>query len=204
MVPYKRINLVADAFTRLGDRKLVIIGEGPQMAAIKALAGPNIQIMGYQPAEIVHDYMQRARAFVFAAEEDFGIVPVEAQACGTPVICFGRGGATETVVEGVTGMFFESQTVESLIEAILDFEAVDVWDHMAIRKSAERFSVGRFRRQFSAIVESEWLNFCRNRAAASMLSAVDAPPEGLRPRSAPNALPQGDLEYETEPSQLLA
>ncbi len=203
MVPYKKINLIADAFTRLGDRKLVIIGEGPQMAAIQAVAGPNVQILGYQSAEVVRDYMQRARAFVFAAEEDFGIAPVEAQACGTPVICFGRGGATESVIEGTTGIFFQKQTVESLIEAIFDFESMPSWDYDAIRASAERFSASRFRKQLSVLVEAEWLAFSRNRLAA-MESGIGLMPGALRSRSAPKVLAREDVVDSVESSPMSA
>jgi UDP-N-acetylmuramyl pentapeptide phosphotransferase/UDP-N-acetylglucosamine-1-phosphate transferase/glycosyltransferase involved in cell wall biosynthesis len=203
MVPYKKINLIADAFTRLGDRKLVVIGEGPQMDAIQAVAGPNVQILGFQPFDVVRDYMQRARAFVFAAEEDFGIAPVEAQACGTPVICFGRGGATESVIEGVTGTFFQKQTVESLIEAIFDFEQIPSWDHNAIRASAERFSISHFRKQFSVLVEAEWLAFARNRLAA-MEAGIGLTPGVLRSRSAPKILATDDVDDDIESSPMSA
>ena len=98
MVPYKKIDLIIESFNQMPNKKLVVIGDGPDFEKIKAKAGSNIQILGYQPFEILKDYMQRAKAFVFAAEEDFGITPVEAQACGTPVIAFGKGGALETVI----------------------------------------------------------------------------------------------------------
>jgi UDP-N-acetylmuramyl pentapeptide phosphotransferase/UDP-N-acetylglucosamine-1-phosphate transferase/glycosyltransferase involved in cell wall biosynthesis len=203
MVPYKKINLIADAFTRLGDRKLVIIGEGPQMAAIQEVAGANVRIMGYQSFDVVKDYMQRARAFVFAAEEDFGIAPVEAQACGTPVICFGRGGATESVIEGGTGIFFQKQSVESLIEAIFDFEQIPAWDHDAIRANAERFSAARFRKQFSVLVEAEWLAFSRNRLAA-LESGIGLTPGSLRSRSAPKVLAIDGMSEDVESSPMSA
>src|SRR5207249_4044528 len=99
-VPYKRISLIVEAFRSMPHRKLVVIGDGPDMPKLKALAAPNIQLLGWQPAAVLRDYLQRARAFVFAAEEDFGIAPVEAQACGTPVIAFGSGGVTESVRPG--------------------------------------------------------------------------------------------------------
>jgi glycosyltransferase involved in cell wall biosynthesis len=104
------------------------------------------------------DAMQRARAFVFAAEEDFGIVPVEAQACGTPVIAFGRGGATETVIPGVTGLLFPEQTVESIRAAVLEAEA-RVFDPRVIRRHAEGFSAGRFRREFGDYIDEQWKLF---------------------------------------------
>jgi len=104
--------------------------------------------------------MQRAKAFVFAAEEDFGIVPVEAQACGTPVVAYGKGGVLETVLDGVTGLFFKEQTVKSLIEAIERFEeTADNFDPVRIRKNAERFSAERFRGEFSEFVNKAWDEF---------------------------------------------
>lgn len=97
MVPYKKMDLIVEAFSRMPDKKLVVIGDGPDFGKIKSKATNNITLLGYQPFGVLKDYMQKAKAFVFAAEEDFGITPVEAQACGTPVIAFGKGGALETV-----------------------------------------------------------------------------------------------------------
>lgn len=96
MVPYKRMDLIVEAFANMPDKKLVVIGDGSEMPKIKKKAAANIEILGYQPDQVLHDYMRRAKAFVFAAEEDFGITPVEAQACGTPVIAYGKGGVLET------------------------------------------------------------------------------------------------------------
>lgn len=92
LVPYKRIDLIVEAFSEMPNRKLVVIGDGPEMQKIKSKAKTNIEILGYQPDSVMQEYMRNAKAFVFAAEEDFGIIPVEAQACGTPVIAFGKGG----------------------------------------------------------------------------------------------------------------
>jgi glycosyltransferase involved in cell wall biosynthesis len=158
MVPYKRMDLIVEAFAQMPHRKLVVIGDGPDMPKVRAKAGPNITLLGYQPFEVLRDHMRRARAFVFAAEEDFGIAPVEAQACGTPVIAFGRGGATETVVPGETGVFFQEQSVKSLIEAVERFERLS-FDPLRVRQNAERFSAERFRREFAALVEREWDRF---------------------------------------------
>jgi glycosyltransferase involved in cell wall biosynthesis len=153
LVPYKRVDLIVEAFTATPERRLVVIGDGPEMAAIRAKAGPNVTIMGYQPFEVLKDYMERARAFVFAAEEDFGIVALEAQACGTPVIAFGKGGSLETVVPigepHPTGVYFPRQTAASLLETIDRFER----QHgeitpAACRANAERFSAHTFRRAF--------------------------------------------------------
>jgi glycosyltransferase involved in cell wall biosynthesis len=104
--------------------------------------------------------MQKAKAFIFAAEEDFGIVVVEAQACGTPVIGFGKGGALETIVEGKTGLFFREQTIESLKEAVQRFEQVS-FDPAVIRTHAERFSAERFRREFAELVYGHWEQFSK-------------------------------------------
>jgi glycosyltransferase involved in cell wall biosynthesis len=158
MVPYKRIDLIVEAFSQMPDRRLVVIGDGPEMPKVRAKAGPNVTLLGYQPFEVLRDYMQRAKAFVFAAEEDFGIAPVEAQACGTPVIAFGKGGAAETVVAGETGVFFQDQNVSSLIKAIEEFEKLS-FNPLRVRKNAERFSSERFRREFAALIEREWSRF---------------------------------------------
>jgi glycosyltransferase involved in cell wall biosynthesis len=123
MVPYKRIDLIVEAFSRMPEYELRVIGEGPDFEKIKDKAGPNVKMLGYQSFEVLKEQMQKARAFVFAAEEDFGIAPVEAQACGTPVIAFGKGGVTETVIEGETGVFYDAQTVESLQAGVREFEA---------------------------------------------------------------------------------
>jgi glycosyltransferase involved in cell wall biosynthesis len=157
MVPYKRIDLIVETFNATPHRKLVVIGDGPEMAAIRAKAGPNVTILGYQPFKVLKDHMQRARAFVFAAEEDFGIVALEAQACGTPVIAFGKGGALETVVPvgeaHPTGVYFARQTVVSMLDAIDRFERQrDQITPAACRANAERFSAAVFRRAFMAEV----------------------------------------------------
>ena len=147
MVPYKRIDLIVEAFSSTPERKLVVIGDGPEMPRIRRLAGPNVSFLGYQKTAVLKDYLQRARAFVFAAEEDFGIMPLEAQACGTPVIAFGRGGVLETVVgqsETPTGVFFYSQTVPSLLDAIRYFETLLIKPETC-RKWAESFSAASFR-----------------------------------------------------------
>lgn len=160
LVPYKRVDLIVEAFARMSDRRLIVIGDGPEMARVRAKAASNVTILGHQPSEVVRDCMQHARAFVFAAEEDFGIAPVEAQACGTPVIAFGRGGATETIISGRTGILFPEQTTESLSDGVREFEAVaPSFDRFLLRRNAERFSPVRFRREFATLVEREWKSF---------------------------------------------
>lgn len=158
MVPYKRIDLIIEAFSRMPEKRLVVIGDGPELEKLKRLARKNVEIMGQQSGEVLRRKMQRARAFVFAAEEDFGIVPIEAQACGTPVIAYGKGGVRETIrTRGreKTGVFFQHQTAESLCEAIREFESIEpTISPETCRRNAERFSPERFREEFMREVES--------------------------------------------------
>jgi glycosyltransferase involved in cell wall biosynthesis len=142
LVAYKRIDLAVQAFTKLGKR-LVIIGDGPDRARLEAMAGPTVEFLGRAADEIVTEKMATCRAYVFPGSEDFGIVPVEAQACGKPVIAFRDGGALETVVEGKTGVFFDRPDAESLTGAVRDLEARE-WNPRRIRRNAERFSTERF------------------------------------------------------------
>lgn len=157
MVPYKKIDLIVEAFAAMPDKKLIVIGTGPDFDKIKAKAGPNVTLMGYQPFEVLRDHMQRARAFVFAAEEDFGIAPLEAQACGTPVIAFAKGGALETVVDGISGVFFDTQNIESLRDAVRRFETLS-WNAAKIRDNAIRFGAQRFQKEFQDYVQKN-LNY---------------------------------------------
>jgi len=163
LVPYKRIDLIVEAFSRMPDKKLIVIGDGPDEKKVCAKAKANIRILSYQPVETVRDYMQRARAFVFMAEEDFGIAPVEAQACGTPVIAYGKGGLIETIIPGETGLLFPTQSSASMMQAVAAFESDRCsFDPERIRKNAERFSAERFRKEFTEQVEREWAQFSRN------------------------------------------
>jgi glycosyltransferase involved in cell wall biosynthesis len=170
LVPYKQVALIVDAFCQMPDRKLVVVGDGPELTRLRKSAAPNVQLLGYQPTPALVDLMQRARAFIFAAQEDFGIAPVEAQACGTPVIAFGRGGALETVCgldqPQPTGIFFDEQTPAAVIQAVVHFEENSGRiSPQACRANAERFTTERFRREFSAFVGSHWEDFCRNHGA---------------------------------------
>jgi len=169
IVPYKRVDIIVEAFIRLG-LPLMVVGEGPELKKIKRLARRNIEFMGYLNEDVLRLYMQKARAFVYAAEEDFGIAPVEAQACGVPVIAYGKGGVAETVVpfQGAkrsrvktpTGIFFYEQTPGALMDAIKEFMAVeDRFNPYEIRKNAERFSIERFRREFKHFVEEKASEF---------------------------------------------
>ena len=164
LVPYKRIDLIVDAFAAMPNKKLIVIGDGSEMSKIKSKATTNVEILGFQPNEIMRDYMKNAKAFVFAAEEDFGITPVEAQACGTPVIAFGKGGSLETIrpygVNKPTGVFFAEQTVPSLIDAINLFE--NIFDKITpenCRENALRFSVDIFKDTFSKYIDEKWSEF---------------------------------------------
>lgn len=147
MVPYKKIKLIVEAFNEMPDKKLVVIGEGPEFAKTKAIAKDNITMMGYQPYEVLKEKMQHAKAFVFAAEEDFGITPIEAQACGTPVIAYGKGGALETIKENETGIFFYQQDVESVVDAVTRLESLSVIEPQKCRENAERFAIRRFKKE---------------------------------------------------------
>lgn len=159
MVPYKKMDLIVEAFSKMPDRRLLVIGDGPDLGKVKACAGRNIELLGYQPFEVLREHLQKAKAFVFAAEEDFGILPVEAQACGTPVIAFGKGGSLETVrpfqagADHGTGILFPEQTTASLIEAIRNFESLqDKFDGKRIREHALFFHRERFEREFKDFV----------------------------------------------------
>ena len=161
MVPYKKIDLIVEAFAQMPDKKLVVVGDGPDMQKIKSKATSNIEILGYQSNQVMQDHMQRAKAFVFAAEEDFGITPVESQACGTPVIAFGKGGSRETVLSNIdqnpTGVFFDQQNISSVIEAVKFFEKnQDFYLPQICRDNALRFSNQRFELEIEKYVRQKW------------------------------------------------
>lgn len=165
LVPYKRMDLIVQAFSQMPDKKLVVIGDGPEMPKLRALATPNVTLLGYQPFSELKRHMQQAKAFVFAAEEDFGITPVEAQACGTPVIAYGKGGSLETVVDSTdsgkaTGIWFGEQSAESIVQAVLRFESLPVpIDPQVCCTHAKRFSIERFRAEFARYVDQRWSEF---------------------------------------------
>lgn len=161
MVPYKRMAMIAEAFVGMPDKELIMIGDGPEFEKIQNIVGKatNIKLLGYQSDEVLVDHMGRAHAFVFAAEEDFGITPVEAQACGTPVIAYAAGGALETVIASPdpkirTGLFFDSQTVEALKIAVEQFDHLGKFSPETCRANAERFSRQNFIDAFSQVIES--------------------------------------------------
>jgi glycosyltransferase involved in cell wall biosynthesis len=163
LVPYKHADLVIAAFTEMG-LPLLVVGDGPQLEKCRSLAGKNISFLGYQPDANVADLLGRARALVFAAEEDFGIVPVEAQACGTPVIAYGRGGIEDTVIpadgsnwEQASGIFFFKQTPDAIIGAVKQFiEWEKHYSMIVMRQRAELFKEERFKEQISSFVSAKW------------------------------------------------
>jgi glycosyltransferase involved in cell wall biosynthesis len=164
LVPYKHIDLIAETFRQMPDKRLVIIGAGPEAARVRRLCGANVTWLGFQPAEVLRDYMQRCRAFVFAAREDFGITPLEAQACGAPVIAFGEGGAKETIVgpenAEPTGIFFGEQKAASIRSAVMAFEEEPArYKPGRCRNNAQRFSNGRFLKEFRDFVTSSGEEF---------------------------------------------
>jgi glycosyltransferase involved in cell wall biosynthesis len=135
-------------------RRLVIIGQGERLPHLKKIATPNIEFLGYQPDDVVRDHYARCRALVFPGEEDFGLTPVEAQACGRPVVAYAAGGSLETVIEGETGVFFRAHTPESLPEAVDRFERLE-FDPAVIRSHAERFDIEGFALRIRAFVEAK-------------------------------------------------
>lgn len=163
LVPYKRVDLAVAACKEL-DRPLVVIGTGEELNKLKALAGPRTTFAGWQSSEMIRDHLQRCRALLFPGEEDFGIVPLEASACGAPVICLGKGGATETVVDlhqasggQATGVWFAEETLEGLVSAMQVVEKRHrEFDPAACRRQAERFSTARFERQMHDVVHQVW------------------------------------------------
>ncbi len=160
-VPYKRVDLAIAAFNELG-LPLVVIGDGNSRKPLMKTAKPNICFLGQQPDSVVTDHMQRCRGFIFPPEEDFGITPVEAQAAGAPVIAYAKGGQSETVLHQRTGLLFEHQTVDSLVQSVRQLEAsVDQFEASQLRVQAEKFSIVRFQSQFKRYVENAWAHFQR-------------------------------------------
>ncbi|WP_166241158.1 glycosyltransferase [Paenibacillus turpanensis] len=153
LIPYKRVDIVIEAFNAL-KKPLIIIGDGYDRPRLQALAGPTVQLLGELPDEQVNEYFAKCQAFIMPGEEDFGITPLEAQACGRPVIAFRKGGSLETIVEGETGLFFDEQSADHVKKAILDFET-KTFDRQQIRNHAELFSEERFK--------SQMMDFIRHR-----------------------------------------
>lgn len=156
LVPYKKINLLVQAFGMMPEKRLVVIGDGPDYKKIQKMAMPNVTLLGHVSNESVKKYMQQAKAFVFVAEEDFGIAVVEAQACGTPVIAYGKGGALETVMDGVTGLFFREQSIAALTDAINCFEREQhQFKPVIAREHALKFGKERFLCEIKRYIERQ-------------------------------------------------
>jgi glycosyltransferase involved in cell wall biosynthesis len=150
IVPYKKVDLAVGACATLG-RPVKVVGEGRGLEAARAVAGPDAEFLGYLPDEDVAELLSGARALLFGGEEDFGIVPVEAQAAGVPVIAYREGGVQDTVLEGETGVFHAEQTVTSVASAILQFESMQ-FDEYRIRANARRFGSARFRAEMTELL----------------------------------------------------
>ncbi len=157
LVPYKKIKLIVEAFNENG-RPLIVAGGGAELEEIQQIAKKNIQVLGRVSDEKMVELMERARAFVFAAYEDFGIVPVEAMMCGTPVIAFGKGGVKSTVIHGKTGILFNEQKVDSLNEAVKLFESKE-FDADFIAEYAKQFSLQRFEKEIKEFIDEKWQQF---------------------------------------------
>lgn len=154
LVSYKKTQLIVEAFNELPQLKLIVASDGPEFEKLQKIAKSNIEFVGFVDNSRLKSYMQKAKGFVFAAEEDFGIIPVEAQACGTPVIAFGKGGTLETVVENKTGVFFQEQNPQKIKEAIINFEKIE-FDPQTIRAHAMKFSKQRFENEMKGFVEEK-------------------------------------------------
>lgn len=161
MVSYKKIDLIVKAFSKI-DKKLYVIGDGPDFKKIKNIASENIEFLGFHNDEILVEKLQKAQAFIYAAIEDFGILPVEAQACGTPIICLGKGGTKETVIDGLTGVYFENQTIDDILEGIEKFEKnKDTFIPSKIREHSLQFSKQRFEKEIEEFVNKKYDEFKR-------------------------------------------
>ncbi len=173
LVRYKRPDLAVRACNRLG-RKLIVIGDGEELATLQALAGPTVRILGRQPFAVIREHYAKCQALLFPGEEDFGIVPVEAMASGRPVIAYGRGGALETVLPGLSGLHFHEASEEALVQAMLRFERERA-DYVpgVIAAHARRFSRDRFKTEFSALIDQK-------------LAGSGIPARGLDIPSSPN------------------
>lgn len=155
-VPYKKIDLIVEAFKDFGGRKLVLIGDGPDRKKIIPLLSANVEYIGYQTDDKLKEYMQKAKAFIFAAEEDFGIIPVEALSCGTPVIAFNKGGASETILDGESGIHFDEQNISSLRDAILRFEkSENKFDPVSLSIYAKKFDREVFEKNIKEYVQQK-------------------------------------------------
>lgn len=164
MVPYKKMDLIVEAFNKMPDKKLIVIGDGEDFEKIKSNASRNIEFLGYQKSEDLRKYMQKAKAFVFAAEEDFGITVVEAMSCGTPVIALNKGGTAETVEHEKTGILFNNQTPDDIKDAVNLFERKEnLFDPGKLNESVKKYSRDQFEKNIKQFVESKLELFFKNK-----------------------------------------
>ena len=154
LVPYKKIKLIAEAFNEMPNKKLIIVGDGEEYYQIKEIIKPNIEMLGLKNSQELVPLMQKAKAFVYAAIEDFGIVPIEAMSCGTPVVALDDGGTAETVIDGKNGVHFKNQTKEDIIKAVNRFEDMN-FDYKDISLSSQKYSEERFKKEFKSFVEDK-------------------------------------------------
>jgi glycosyltransferase involved in cell wall biosynthesis len=160
MVPYKRIDLIVNAFSKMKDKKLVVIGDGPLKKQLMKSAGSNIEFIEPVPFETLKEYLEKAKGFISAAEEDFGITVVEAMASGTPVIAFNRGGTGESVIDNKTGILFQEQSSESLIEGINKFERrIDSFDVHSIKDYSNKFNRNCFEIKIKEFIAEKMIDF---------------------------------------------
>jgi len=152
LVPYKKTKLIVEAFNEMPNKKLMVIGSGEDLKAIKAIAKTNVTVLGYQDKNLLTHYMQRAKAFVYAAIEDFGIVPIEAMSCGTPVIALSKGGTAETVIDGKNGIHFHEQTKEEIIVAVCRFEK-QPFNLSSISQDAKVYNIKRFQKEVQEFIK---------------------------------------------------
>ena len=194
LVPYKNIDAIVQAFTAMPQRRLVVAGTGPERERLQAMAGPNIEFVGFVPDARLRELMRGAEAFVFAAEEDFGIVPVEVQSEGTPVLALGRGGARETVVAtgpAPTGLFFDRPHPAAITAAVEAFEqSRDLFTRGACHANALRFRTARFEREFKSFVDERFAAFQETLHAGLVVMAAG---QGLVPAGQPGLPDLPDL-----------
>lgn len=153
LVCYKKTDLVVEAFCNMPDKKLIVIGDGKLKSKILEMATPNITVLSHLSFDEFHRYLRKAKGFVFAGEEDFGITVVEAQACGTPVIGYNKGGTSEIIIDKITGVLFDNQTSNDIVNAVNKFEqTIDNFDSYEIRKNSERFSTEVFKYEYEKFV----------------------------------------------------
>ncbi|MBE9584296.1 glycosyltransferase [Mucilaginibacter sp. JRF] len=164
LVYHKRIDLIIEAFRSMPTKRLVVVGDGPELDRLKKIAPANVTLTGHQPQANLITYIQKAKAFIFAAHEDFGISPIEAMACGTPVLAYGKGGCAETVLNGETGLLFTAQTAQAIVECVNVFESGEFFFNAAhISSYAGTFSRQRFESELHTFVEAKKQAFFGNK-----------------------------------------